>query len=372
MKVLIWQWYRRGGPPRFSALLTEAMRALPGIEPLLSLPNHVEALRAAMLTQSDLPVDMYDSVPTLLRRLVELPFAVGALTRRLAPLQLDFAVCAQPHMFDLVMAGALRRLNVPFVVLVHDADAHPGDGLPLQMILQRQLCARAAAVGALTAHVAASLERQGVVGPKGRPLLRLMHPPVTYELPKVETPAEPGLRLLCFGRLLPYKGLDMLAEALAQLSPPASMTVRVVGSGPETPTLDALRALPGVSVENRWVADDEIGGLLAWSTALVLPYREASQSGVAAAALAAGRRVLSTRVGGLVEQLSHEPRAIMCEPDPASLVSGLQTLLTLSAEPDAPPPSVDTKAAWREMAASMMQQVEALGVLPARTPQPAG
>ncbi len=365
MKILIWQWYRRGGPPRFSALLTEAMRSLPGIEPLLSLPNHVEALRAAMLTQSDLPVDMYDSVPTLLRRLVELPFAVGAMTRRIAPLHFDFAICAQPHMFDLVMAGALRRLHVPFVVLVHDADAHPGDGLPLQMILQRQLCARAAAVGALSTHVGESLHRQGVVGPKGRPLLQLTHPPVTYELPKLETPAGPGLRLLCFGRLLPYKGLDMLADALARLGPPPGMTVRVVGSGPETPTLEALRALPGVTVENRWVADEEIGGLLAWASALVLPYREASQSGVAAAALAAGRRVLSTRVGGLVEQLSREPRAIMCEPNVDSLVDGLQTLLAVSGEPEPAAPTLDAKAAWREMAASLMHQVEQLGILPA-------
>ena len=32
----------------------------------------------------------------------------------------------------------------------------------------------------------------------------------------------------------------------------------------------ALRALPGVSVENRWVAEDEVGALLAWADALVL------------------------------------------------------------------------------------------------------
>ena len=310
-------------------------------------------------------MDMYDSVPTFVRRLVEAPFAVGAMTRRLSPFQFDLAICAQPHMFDLVMSAALRRLKVPYVVLVHDADAHPGDGLPMQMFLQRRLCARAAGVGALTTHVGVELKRQGVVGPKGKPLLRLSHPPVSYKLPTLI--AEQGLRLLFFGRLLPYKGLDLLAEALAQLGPSTGMTVRIIGSGPETPTLDALRKLPNVSVENRWIDEEEIGGLLAWSTALVLPYREASQSGVAAAALASGRRVLSTRVGGLLEQFINEPRAILCEPNVSSLAIGLQELLASSVEQDTPIPTSEIKAAWREMGASLLDQVEALGLVSART-----
>ena len=46
-------------------------------------------------------------------------------------------------------------------------------------------------------------------------------------------------------------------------------------------------------------ADDEIGAIIAWSDALVLPYREASQSGAAAAAIAARRFVVATRVGSL-------------------------------------------------------------------------
>jgi glycosyltransferase involved in cell wall biosynthesis len=132
-----------------------------------------------------------------------------------------------------------------------------------------------------------------------------------------------------------------------------------VGSGPESPTLDALRALPGVTVENRWVPEDEIGSLLGWSDALVLPYRESSQSGVAAAALAAGRRVLATRVGGLEEQLADAPGAILCEPDAASLTTGLRRLLDALRD-TAVLPAVDPREAWRDLAASLMRQIEAL------------
>jgi glycosyltransferase involved in cell wall biosynthesis len=106
-----------------------------------------------------------------------------------------------------------------------------------------------------------------------------------------------------------------------------------------------LQALPGVTVENRWVLEDEVGDLLGWSDALVLPYREASQSGVAAAALAAGRRVLATRVGGLEEQLAGAPGAILCEPDAESLLAGLRRLLDRPRGTDFPF-AVDTSTAF--------------------------
>src|SRR5208282_4726743 len=94
----------------------------------------------------------------------------------------------------------------------------------------------------------------------------------------------------------------------------------------ESPVLATLRELPGVAVENRWIPEEELGPLLAWADAIVLPYREASQSGVAAAAITAGRLVVATEVGGLVEQLAGAPLARRCAPDPASTARALVAL----------------------------------------------
>jgi glycosyltransferase involved in cell wall biosynthesis len=359
MRVLVWQWGRFGGAPRFATSLARAINELPATVALLSLASGAELLRTSAAPHCDLPVTTYTGLLSYALRAAGAPFAVGGLARRIQALHPDLAVCAQTGPLDLLMAAALRRQGLPFVVLVHDADAHPGDGLPLQMWLQRLLCRRAIAVGALTGHVGARLQAQGLAGTPERPLLLLSHPPVAFDVPPRAARPDGTLRLLSFGRLLPYKGLDLLAEALAQLGPRPGLEVRVVGSGPESATLDALRALPGVTVENRWVPEGEVGDLLGWSDALVLPYREASQSGVAAAALAAGRRVLATRVGGLEEQLRNAPGAILCEPDAGSLLAELRRLL--DAPPAAPlPPATDPGAAWHDLAASLMRQVEAL------------
>jgi glycosyltransferase involved in cell wall biosynthesis len=132
--------------------------------------------------------------------------------------------------------------------------------------------------------------------------------------------------------------------------------VRVAGLGPESSALAALRACPGVTVENAWVPETGIGVLLAWSDAVVLPYREASQSGVAAAALAAGRPVIATRVGGLGEQLARVPNAYLCDPDEAGLRTAIEAWL------QAPPGLTDTahcraqaRDAWRDAAWGLVQ-----------------
>jgi glycosyltransferase involved in cell wall biosynthesis len=159
------------------------------------------------------------------------------------------------------------------------------------------------------------------------------------------------LRLLSFGRLLPYKGLDLLLTALERLGPDG-LEVRVVGLGPESPVLAALRALPGVTVENRWVPEMELGDLLAWSDAVVLSHREASQSGVAAAAIAARRWIVATRVGGLTEQLQNEPLARLCAPDGEQLARAIGSLLT-----DPPPPDSPRQDGFQHGAINLAHQI---------------
>ncbi len=266
----------------------------------------------------------YDDVASLLARLAMAPVIVVRLARRIAALEPDVALCAMPAALDLMMAAALRRAGVPFAVTVHDADPHAGETWLVQMRLQRALVRRAAAVVALSSHVATRLAQQDVLG--DRLVIRVAHPPFALgDAPPPFAHAGPA-RLLCFGRLLPYKGLDLLAAAMREV-PAGAMELRVVGAGPESGELAALRALPCVVVENRWVPEGEVCDLLAWADALVLPYREASQSGVAAAALAMGRFVIATSVGGIPEQIAGQPLARLVAPDAPAIAAAISAFV---------------------------------------------
>lgn len=343
MRLLVWQWGRFGAGPKYAAALAGALGAA------LSLSTGAELLRGTDAPRCDLAVPTYRGLGSLLVRLAMAPWRISGLTRALRPMCLDAAICAMPGPLDLLMAAALRRLGVPVWVVVHDADSHPGDGFPLQMRLQRALCRRAAGLIALSGHVRDRLITQGF------PRVLLSHlPPLEFGPPPPPPRAHGGkLRLLTFGRLLPYKGLDLLPATL-RLVGCAAVELRVVGQGPETTTLEALRAIPCVTVENRWVPECEVAELLAWADALVLPYREASQSGAAAAALAAGRWVVATRVGGLGEQLHGLDSARLCEPDPEALAGAISSLI--SAPPHTKTGEIGHE--WRRVAEQIRRGIE--------------
>jgi len=155
--------------------------------------------------------------------------------------------------------------------------------------------------------------------------------PAPLPEPLAETPADRPV-VLFFGLIRPYKGLDLLIEAMESV-PRAELWV--VGN-PRLPQadLDALRsraeALPGGS---RWVTrfidEAEIRPVMERADLMVLPYREADQSGVLYAGLAFGMPMVVTDVGGPGEVARQSGAALAVEPDdPAALGAAIGSLVT--------------------------------------------
>ncbi|GBR09387.1 glycosyltransferase [Acetobacter oeni] len=361
-RVLVWQWGRRGAGPRFALNLAEAIDSLPGLDVVLSLSARAEILAGdKKVPVRMLPMETYGSLPGLLMRLLQAPVLVPHIMRAVRARRPDFAICAMTGPLDLLMAVALRCSGVPYAVVVHDAVMHPGDGFPLQFMLQRLLLWRADVMVVLSRHVAAQLRQQRVL--RGREIVMSSHPPFDYfsggagavvlSAGRVAGP----VRFLMFGRLLTYKGLDLLAAALAMMPAGLAFECRIVGHGPESAALRALAGLPHVRVENRWVPESEIPALIAWADVMLLPYREASQSGVGAIALSAGRWVVSTNVGGLREQFQDRSRALLCEPTAVAFCARLVELA--ERQPLLPEVPADPgEGGWSAVAARMVADIE--------------
>ena len=351
MKILVWQWGRRGAGPRFAALLAQGLGALPDTDCVLSLAEDAELLRAPDAPVCAWPQKTYGSTLGYVLGRIAAPWRRQAIAARLRDLAPDFAVCAMPALLDVQMIASLR---VPYAVIAHDAVPHPGEYWRFRLLGQRHSLRGAAVIVALTESVADRLRADGY-GRNGQALLTLRHPPMPVgDLPADLAPpfAHGGRpRLLMFGRLLPYKGLDLLEAALAQLGPDPGFDLTIAGDGPASDVLDRLARQASVTVDKRWIPETEVNALLARADAVVLPYREASQSGIAAAALAMGRPVVATDVGGLGEQLRGEPLALLCRPDAAAFAEALKQMI--AAPPSAPP--ADSASAWQAMAAELRQ-----------------
>lgn len=164
----------------------------------------------------------------------------------------------------------------------------------------------------------------------GRPVLTSplgpnLRPPVS------EGPAaEPG-RILMFGRMEAYKGLDLLlaaARILKQRGVPFHL--RLAGRGP---ALEPLRsdylALGCCSIRSDFLPREAAIEEFRRASVVVVPYTEATQSGIVAIAFAFARPVVATAVGGLPDFVRDETNGLLVAPDdPEALADGLQRALT--------------------------------------------
>jgi len=142
------------------------------------------------------------------------------------------------------------------------------------------------------------------------------------ELAAVEGPV-----ILAFGLIRPYKGTDVLLEAFRRVE---GAELWVVGM-PRMP-MGELRELadraPGtVRFVDRFVTDPEIPSFMRRADLVVLPYRNIEQSGVLYTALAFGRPLVLSGVGGFTEIGEQGAARIVPPEDPEALASSLNELL---------------------------------------------
>ena len=113
---------------------------------------------------------------------------------------------------------------------------------------------------------------------------------------------------LFFARIEAYKGVDTLLDAMRQLDQPGARAV-IAGKGEVVGT-----ASSNVEIRNQWMGDAEAIDLFARCSVVVLPYRDATQSALIAAAYFFGKPVIVTRSGALPEYVSDGVTGWIIEP----------------------------------------------------------
>jgi glycosyltransferase involved in cell wall biosynthesis len=224
----------------------------------------------------------------------------------------------------------------PRVLTAHDI--LPREPRPGQVSATRHLLRKMDAVVAHSEHGAERLRREiGLPAQSVRViphgafdyLTQLEHEePLPPELASVEGPV-----VLCFGLMRPYKGIDVLLEAFADVE---GAELWVVGM-PRMP-LDRLRdlarrAAPRVRLVPRFISDPEIPAYFRRADLVVLPYRDIDQSGVLYTALAFGKPLILSAIGGFTELAERHGAARLVPPgDAPALAQALSELAGDAAE----------------------------------------
>ena len=258
--------------------------------------------------------------------------ALGALGRLDPPPELLHA-----HVFGpgLVALAAGRRLGVPVVVSEHESRVARGLLGPAERRLARLVYARADAVCPVSDDLG---RRIAALAPRAR-VRPLPNPVDTGLFRPSPLPPAPPLRALAVAGLVPVKGVEDLLQALALARDRGrDVLLDVVGDGPERRACEERAWALGLSRVVRFrgaLPREGVANAMRNAHVVCLASRWENLPVAAIEALASGRPVVATRVGGVPEVVTAEDGVVVAPGAPRAFATALAELDEAAFDPEA-------------------------------------
>ncbi len=266
--------------------------------------------------------------------------------------------------------GLLLPRGRPLVLTAHDV--LPREPRPGQLSAQQRLYERFDAVVVHSEHGRRRLTRELGIDPAR--VHTIPHGAFAHlaQAPPMPPPhRSDGPVVLCFGLMRPYKGLDVLIEAWQGIGGSPAGTAHAAQAelwiaGMPRMDISALQAAAPANVrfDPRFIGDEELPAYFQRADLVVLPYREIDQSGVLFTALAFGKPLLLSDVGGFPEIAATGAARTVPAGDPAALHEALAELLaepgTLAEMADCARAAAAGRYSWEQIAQAHMRLYEQL------------
>ena len=297
---LVVQWGRAAAGPRICLELATALKHQTDIAVSFDLDSD----QTAALIALDVPTFNYRGVRrsrSLIARVQNLLLTGARLRRFIRRNHISTVVsCMEGWPQSVIVPFAVPR-RVKYVTIIHDPSQHSGEESWLREFGRRNELRRANSVFTMSAFTAEALSTHHGVSPTK--LATLFHPRFGDTTVSPRLHPSTVVRVGLFGRLHEYKGIDILLSA-AKILRQRGLSIQAVidGDGPE-----ARWSTTELGNFAEWhvgyVADERLPSVIQGYDIVALPYRDATQSGVIALAIAAGLPVVVTPVGGLPQQV---------------------------------------------------------------------
>ncbi len=252
------------------------------------------------------------------------------------------------------------------VLTVHDTVPFNGERLSLLQNWGAELPIRLS--HRVIVHTQAGYARLVARGTPPHKLAVIPHGPLSLKAraSAVQPPRDGRYCFVLFGELKPYKGIDVLLEALALLPAELRAQARCVIAGrarmdlaPISAQIERLGLRDVVELRPQRLTEQEMADLFAGADCFVFPYRQIDASGVYFLVKGLGKWLIASDVGVFAEEMTRASGELVPSADRASLAAALSR--ALCERPRAQPQQGD--AAWVTIARQTRELYEANGSL---------
>jgi glycosyltransferase involved in cell wall biosynthesis len=240
----------------------------------------------------------------------------------------------------LVPAGLIAALcgRAPLVVTAHGQDVANVGSIRGIRAATRFLARRAATIVAVSDYLRGELEAKV---PESRGKIEVIDCGVDLERFQVRPAPEGGPHFLCVGSLIERKNVVRLARAFERFG---EGTLTFAGNGP---LYGHLEGIAGVELIGA-VAYDHIPGLVAGAHVVCQPSLIEPFGQAALEALASGRSVVGTRIGGQPEFVPADAGVLVDPTDEDSLVAALRSAASMPCPNPAARPAAEAHDVRRQ------------------------
>lgn len=239
--------------------------------------------------------------------------SIAQILRTVRSFRPDVVHLQNGHLFFNLFLPLLRKY--PLTITIHDPRQHLGDKEALitpQWLMDfgfkradQAIVHGADLVSTVVKEIGIEADRIHVI-----PHVAIGAP--TQPIQNLETTPN----ILFFGRIWEYKGLDYLIQAeplVSKVYPNVKFVIGGKGEGFKR-YRDLMVNPDRFDVYNDWISDSDRTHMFQRASVVVLPYVEASQSGVIPIAYNHAKPVIATTVGGLPEMVEHGKTGLLVEP----------------------------------------------------------
>jgi glycosyltransferase involved in cell wall biosynthesis len=220
----------------------------------------------------------------------------------------DFIYIPMLTLWSSLLLFFLKNKNI--IMTIHDVEMHKGEENIFLEKLYSNGIKKSRKIIVLSQRFI--LQVMNKYGFEKKNICWIPHANHNYYIPSNESILEDGTiykKILFFGRIHKYKGLEILLKVMLAVNDKNDnnrLKLKIVGDGNITPTENEMIKALGSSIEviNKWIEDDDVHYYFQDIDFTVLPYIEASQSGVIMLSYSFKKPVIVTDIGGLPEQVN--------------------------------------------------------------------